>query len=138
MFYVKALSPWLVKVWRIARPISARGVIERPALSNCTAMLYTIPLIVTQLFILIVFSIVDPTRQSEELGVGDGVGIQQITCEQQRNTFLYTQLVYDGKNFFQCVVDLLNSYPNVFISLIVVIRFPHCCGVFLGLQNKGH
>jgi hypothetical protein len=59
--------------------------------------LYTIPLILLEVIILTIFSFVDPPREWEELGVGVGIGVQQITCQHQTNAFFITQITYCGK-----------------------------------------
>jgi hypothetical protein len=64
--------------------------------TNFQAFLYTLPLVLIELFILLLFSIVDPPRQKELLGVGDGIGVQQLTCTHETSSFFITQMVFNG------------------------------------------
>jgi hypothetical protein len=70
---------------------------RRVQVTNFQAFLYTLPLVVIELFILSLFSILDPPRQKELLGVGDGIGVQQITCTHETSVFFITQMIFDGK-----------------------------------------
>jgi hypothetical protein len=72
-------------------------------------MLYTLPLIVVEIFILMILSIVDPPRQTKKLGVGIGIGVQQ-TYEHKSNAFFITQPLFGG------TYDLANfsSFLSVF------------------------
>jgi hypothetical protein len=81
----------------MATILNASRGFKRSMISNFTAFLYTLPLVFVQLVMLLIFSLVDPPRQTEELGVGVGIGVQQITCEHQTNAFFITQVVFDGK-----------------------------------------
>jgi hypothetical protein len=107
---ITALSPLFVKVWRMAKLLSSitthmntigslqrrQQQLHRVQVTNFQAFLYTLPLIVIELIILSLFSIVDPPRQKELLGVGDGIGVQQLTCTHETSSFFITQMVFNG------------------------------------------
>ena len=80
----------------MARLLTAPSGFQRSQLNNTQAFLYTLPLILIEMIILTIFSIVDPPQQTELLGVGEGIGVQQVTCTQQTNAFFITQVTYDG------------------------------------------
>ena len=67
-----------------------------PHLTNQQAILYTTPPIVIQLLVLIALSFIDPPHPTEELGVGDGVGVQSVTCSTQTASFYLFQICFDG------------------------------------------
>jgi hypothetical protein len=117
-FCVLALSPLFIKVWRMAKLLSS-DQIERSKLSNVQAFVYTLPLIAIEMLLLMIFSFVDPPRQTEQLGVGDGIGVQQVTCQHETEAFYITQVVFDGKyrKAKHCVVLCLK---------IVRLRFVPC------------
>ena len=75
---------------------------QRPKINNVQAFLYTLPLISFEILLLTIFSIVDPPQQTELLGVGEGIGVQQVTCTTKTNAFFITQVVFDGTVFRQC------------------------------------
>ena len=87
----------------MAKLLSAPTGFRRSQVNNLQAFLYTLPLIAIDVFILTIFSIFDPPRQNESLGIGDGIGVQQITCSQNTNVFFITQVIFDGK--FSLVSD---------------------------------
>ena len=94
-----ALSPLFVKVWRMYQLLEASATYKRIRITNLQAFFYTLPLVLAETLILVIFTIADPPRPVEELGVGNnygGIGVQQIVCAQNSNAFLYTQLVFDG------------------------------------------
>jgi 7 transmembrane sweet-taste receptor of 3 GCPR len=93
---LKALSPLFAKVWRMHKLLTTPNPKDRAQLNNFQAFLYTLPAIAIELLILTVFSLADPPRQTELLGVGEGIGEQQISCTHQSNAFMITQIVYDG------------------------------------------
>jgi hypothetical protein len=111
----KALSPLFVKVWRMAKLLSSitmnvnvnsdenqrrnrrrSPTLRRVQVSNSQACVYTLPLIVIESLILLLFSLVDPPHPKEILGVGDGIGVQQITCTHNTSSFFITQMIFHG------------------------------------------
>jgi 7 transmembrane sweet-taste receptor of 3 GCPR len=96
LLMVSALSPLFTKVWRMHKLLTTPNPRSRAQLNNFQAVLYTLPAIVVELLILTIFSFADPPRQTELLGVGDGIGEQQISCAHRTKAFLITQCLYDG------------------------------------------
>lgn len=94
-----ALSPLFVKVWRMHSILKASAGFRRVKISHYQALLYTLPLCIMEIIILVIFTIVDPPIPRETLGVGndDGsIGVQQIICEHNSIAFFITQLTFDG------------------------------------------
>lgn len=99
------LSTLLVKVWRIKNHVALGEPASTIPTTKYELFLYTLPLIVLELAILAIFSIADPPLQTESLGVGAGLGVQEITCEHTTNAFFVTQIVLDGTLFVDCLND---------------------------------
>jgi hypothetical protein len=78
--------------------MNASAGFKRKNITNFQSFLYTLPLFFVEMLILLIFSLVDPPRPTEELGVGDvGVGEQVITCQHRTNAFFITQVIFAGK-----------------------------------------
>jgi hypothetical protein len=92
-----ALAPLFVKVWRMHKLLTAGTGFHRTSLPHSQAFLYTIPIMASELILLSIFSIVDPPLAVEELGVGEGIGVQQITCQHQSVAYFATQATFDGR-----------------------------------------
>jgi hypothetical protein len=75
----------------MSRLHSASVGFRRLNMNHSKALLYTIPLIACEVLILLIFTLVDPPRQVEELNE-----VQQVLCEQNSSAFFITQLVFDG------------------------------------------
>jgi hypothetical protein len=98
MKLLKALSPLFVKVWRMCQLLDASIVFKRKNITNFQSFLYTLPLFFVEMLILLVFSLIDPPRPTEELGVGNvGVGEQVISCQHRTDSFFITQTIFAGK-----------------------------------------
>ena len=80
----------------MAKLLSAPTGFQRGQINNLQAFLLTLPLVAIEILLLTIFSIVDPPQQTELLGVGDGIGLQQVTCSQNSNAFFITQTIFDG------------------------------------------
>jgi hypothetical protein len=76
--------------------LNASKRFRRVQLTNYQAFLFTLPLIVVEIVILVIFSLIDPPRQTEMLGIGDGIGVQSVSCGTKSNAYFYTQLAFDG------------------------------------------
>jgi hypothetical protein len=81
---------------------SASVGFRRVNMNHSKALLYTIPLILSEIIILITFTFFDPPKQVEELNE-----FQQVLCEQNSSAFFITQLVFDGK-FSRDTASLFN------------------------------
>jgi hypothetical protein len=115
-----ALSPLFVKVWRMATLLNASIGFKRKVISNAQAFLYTFPFIMIEFILLLIVSRVDPPRQTEKLGVGDGLGSQVVTCQQKTNMFFIIQSLYNGTIF--CVSLFRFQHDNC-IHLVNSILF---------------
>lgn len=91
------LSPLFVEAIILVKIINKSSNVEITPLTINKTVLYVLPLIVTQLFILTIFSFVDPPRQDEQLGVGSDTVYQQITCKHETKAFVCTQTVFTGE-----------------------------------------
>jgi hypothetical protein len=78
------------------RLLGAATRMRRVQVTNIQAFLYTLPLVSIEFLILTIFSFVDPPRQTELLGVGDGLGVQETACSHESNAFFITQAVANG------------------------------------------
>jgi hypothetical protein len=95
-----ALSPLFVKTWRMRTLIKASAEFRRVKISQSKAFLYTLPIVMCEIIILILFTLIDPPRPQELLGVGTrngSIGVQQVTCEHHSNAFFITQFSFAGK-----------------------------------------
>jgi hypothetical protein len=114
-----ALSPLFVKVWRMSTLLNASIGFQRKVISNFQAFLYTFPLIMIEFILLFIASMVDPPRQTEKLGVGDGLGSQVVTCQQKTNIFFIIQSLYNGTIFFLCIIFF---FDTDMISVVYLIK----------------
>ena len=78
------------------RLIKAAVGFQRVNVTHLQALLFTLPIIFAEACILLVFTFVDPPRPVDELGVGEAVGQQQITCQRETDAFFITQVTFDG------------------------------------------
>lgn len=74
--------------------LNASAGFQRKVISNWKAFLYTFPLIIAELILLMIFTIVDPPLQTEELGFGEGLGYQVVSCEHNSHAFLIVQMIF--------------------------------------------
>jgi 7 transmembrane sweet-taste receptor of 3 GCPR len=92
---VMTLSPLFVKVWRIYKLVGSQNL-RRHTIPNSQAGLYTMPMIVTQVAILVVFTLVDPPRQMEIIEEDGGLVLQRIVCGSDSDALFYTLGAYEG------------------------------------------
>ena len=95
LFFVMALAPLFVKIWRIKQLVGSQ-VVRRAAITNVQAALYTLPIMMVQAIILLIFSFVDPPVPTEYIDNEDGFVTQRVVCDTNTNAFLIVQLVFDG------------------------------------------
>lgn len=74
-------------------------------------ILYTFPLIGTEILILLVFTIIDPPIHTETFGFSAFLVVQLVTSETKTKIFFIVQLAFDGL--------LLNNKTNVFSCLFI-------------------
>ena len=63
---------------------------RRVTVTNCQAVLYTLPIILAEVVILTIFTFVDPSRAVEDLPNEFGVA-QSTTCQHETKAFIITQ-----------------------------------------------
>jgi hypothetical protein len=80
----------------LAKLLNASGSFRRTSVTNKKAFLLCLPIVVVELILLAIVSIVDPPHQSEELGVGEGIGYQVVQCKQTSRAFFYVQILFHG------------------------------------------
>ena len=93
--FALALSPLFVKVYRLWKLVGHATALRRPKITNLQAALYTVPIPAIQGSILLIFSFVDPSLQSESTDLVGGNLVPNVTCEHEGNAFMITQLVFD-------------------------------------------
>lgn len=136
-----ALSPLFVKVWRMHRLLAASAGFKRMNVGHRKAFLYSLPIILLEAILLMMFSLVDPPRAVEDLNSGEsGFGVQEILCAQQNNSFLITQVIFHGiLIFIGCILayqtrDLnpkfgeakqlgFSMYNIAFTGIVIVLIF---------------
>jgi hypothetical protein len=93
--FAVALAPLFVKTWRI-KTLVGRTHIQKQKISNIKAALYTLPMILGQAVILIIFTFVDPPQRTEVIENFNGQIQQSLVCETETNAFLITSLVCEA------------------------------------------
>ena len=94
--------------------IKAATGFQRVNVTHVQAFLYTLPIILVEVCILLVFTFVDPPLPADKLGVGEGVGEQQITCERETDAFLTEEATRNAEEEFrrQQQQDLAKAMPQ--------------------------
>ena len=92
-----ALSPLLVKVWRMYKLHRASAGFRRTTITHSQTALMMLPVILTELTILSVFNSVDPPRLHEWLELGEGYATQYLECKRQSDAFEGVQTGFHGK-----------------------------------------
>mmetsp|Transcript_26387 Transcript_26387/g.40020 ORF Transcript_26387/g.40020 Transcript_26387/m.40020 type:complete len:912 (-) Transcript_26387:122-2857(-) len=97
-FVVLPLAPLLVKVWRMYQLVGKAATFRRRKITHRTAIFYTLPVLVTQVLILTIFTVVDPSKTTEEIDTEGGSRIQHVVCgwESETHAFMTTQMVFVG------------------------------------------
>jgi hypothetical protein len=107
LFFVMALAPLFIKVWRIKQLVGMAHM-RRNTISNYQAALYTLPMIMTEVIILTLFTFVDPLKQTEMIENSDGVVLQRIVCDSETSAFFIVQVVYEaGVVLVGCILAYL-------------------------------
>lgn len=91
-----ALSPLFVKVWRMHHLLTASRGFRRVNVGHRLAFLYSLPIILLELILLMIFSLIDPPRAVENIITSGSNFSQEVTCSQQNNTFFITQVIFNG------------------------------------------
>jgi len=94
--FVLALAPLLVKVWRIYKLVGSADRAVRLSITNKKAMLFTMPAIFLQIFILTLFSIFDPSKKHTYVAIDGSSSSQHSICKHDTLAFLITQSLFEG------------------------------------------
>ncbi|CAB9518373.1 expressed unknown protein [Seminavis robusta] len=93
-----ALSTLFVKCWRMFTLVRASRRFRRTTITNVQAAVRALPMIGIQTIILLVFTIVDPPRRTENLQVNGGSLFvqpwQHILCQHETDAFHITQFTF--------------------------------------------
>lgn len=136
-FFVAALSPLFVKVWRMYKLVGSRNI-RRNAISNFKAAIYTLPMIVIQVTLLLIFTFVDPPRPTEYVNQDGGEVVHGVVCDTDTNAPFITLGAYEFSFVFVgCVLAYLtrnmqddfgeakqmifSMYNIFFVGLIMVL-----------------
>jgi len=103
-FFVVALSPLFVKVWRMYTLVGSLNV-RRNTISNMKAALYTLPMIAVQTLLLLIFTFVDPPRPMDDIDQEGGSVTYGIVCGTDTNAYFYALSGYEALCVFMgCVL----------------------------------
>ena len=104
--FAMTLSPLFVKIWRMNLLVGKNAVnFTRVTINHTTAACWTLPLIVAQLLILMIFTLVDPPVSTELIETSGSSMVQRIVCQTETNAFVITQGVFIGLILFTgCVL----------------------------------
>jgi uncharacterized membrane protein len=109
---VLALAPLFIKVYRMYRLVGMADI-RRTTIGNLQAASWTLPIILIQVVILLVFTFVDPPKQTEITENSDGVVLQRIVCESESNTHFIIQIVFEaGLILVGCVLAYMTRNLN--------------------------
>ena len=107
LFFVMALAPLIIKVWRIKQLVGMTNM-RRNAISNYQVALYTLPMIMTEVVILLISTFLDPPKQTEIIENSDGAVLQRIICDSETSAFFIVQVVFEaGVVLVGCILAYL-------------------------------
>lgn len=95
LFFVIALSPLLVKTWRMMKLVGGNSL-QRVKISHRKAFLMTLPLVFAQVIVLFIFSFVDPSSAKEEITMTGGNVEQRIVCAHDTNALFIVEMIFEG------------------------------------------
>ena len=93
--FVLALSPLFVKIWRLKQLVGGT-LYRRVSISNTKAAIYTLPMIMTQIILLLIVSLLDPPRATESIQNLDGVVIQKVVCAAKTDLLLIVEVTFEA------------------------------------------
>lgn len=137
LFFVVALSPLFVKVWRMYKLVGSMQI-RRNTISNVQASLYTLPMIMFQVILLLIITLVDPPRPMEDVQQDHGMFVHSVTCGTDSDASFITLgvtefafvfagcvLAYMTRNmeddFGEAKQMIFSMYNIFFVGLITVI-----------------
>jgi len=94
--FVLALSPLLVKVWRVYKLTESARSARRLAITHQKTMLYTLPAILLQVLILALFSFLDPSLKETNVIIAGSISSQQSSCQHESKAFGIIQIIFEG------------------------------------------
>ena len=95
MLFVVALSPLFVKVWRM-KQLVGRTNMRRVSISNAQAALYTLPMILIQIGILLTITFLDPPEATQIIEENGSVVVQHIICQANSEALFIAELVLEA------------------------------------------
>mmetsp|Transcript_11109 Transcript_11109/g.16243 ORF Transcript_11109/g.16243 Transcript_11109/m.16243 type:complete len:785 (-) Transcript_11109:179-2533(-) len=95
LFFVVALAPLFVKVWRMSK-LAGSSNIRRQSVSHTKTALLMLPLLLAQTIILTFVSIFDPPHQTQNTEVVAGIVTQHIVCSQNTMALFITEIVFEA------------------------------------------
>ncbi len=137
LFFVVALSPLFVKVWRMYILVGSVNI-RRSTITNLKAALCTLPMIATQALLLLIFSFVDPPRPMDYVEQDGSSVTYGVVCNTDTNAYFYTLTIYEAAfvfagcglayktrnmqdEFGEAKQMIFSMYNIFFVGLIMVI-----------------
>lgn len=95
LFLVMTVSPLFVKIWRMWKLVGSKNI-HRAKISVSKTLLYMVPMLCTQIFILLVVSLADPPRQTSQIEVMQGLITNDLICAHNTPALFITELIYEA------------------------------------------
>lgn len=129
MLTTTMLAPLFVKAYRtyslLGRPVAKAMTVK---INNRSAWIRTLPIIITQIVILVVFTFVDPPVVTETIDLDDTIPTKGLRCEHETLVFSFTQGGYD-------LVLLLTGCILAYMTRNVDPRFGDAKALFFAMYN---
>lgn len=94
LLFAVALSPLFVKIYRMYRLIGTPN--RNPAvISNPQAVAMSLPIVLTQVIILAIFTIADPPTPEDVILVDETVVTQSVECTTSSDAFFFTVITFE-------------------------------------------
>jgi len=94
-FFVLTIAPLLVKTYRMYLLVG-KSEINRTSLPHTKTALMMTPFIVVEVLILLIFTFVDPSKETELIEQDGSTVSYRVVCSHDTEAFFATQLVYSG------------------------------------------
>jgi len=122
------IAPLFAKVFRVYILLGGANRMRRVTMNHKQTALRTLPIILFQLAILVVFTIVDPPAAEESVTTDSGVPQQSIQCHYETHAFTITQVLYNS------FLVVLGCYL-CFLSRNLDVRYGEARQLFYGVYN---
>ena len=87
------------------RQLVGRANFRKVSITNIQAAMYTLPMIVIQIAILIIITFLDPPQATEIIDENGGLVVQHIVCQANSNALLITELIFEaGMVLIGCIL----------------------------------